>query len=285
MERQKPKKKVGKIIGSVITGIVVSLVLLCLASVIFTKYALKQPASVFGYRLVKIVTDSMSPTIESGQYILVKRAVGTEVKEGDIVVHVPEYGDFAGYTMTHRCVKAAYYDEELDRTCILTRGDKAGAPVDKPVPIENVQSVYLSTMHLAGFFDFVTSLWGIIILVAIPSLAGIVLQIVSMVRSLNKPKEEDVAKAVEEERKKQLAEEAIKEFEEQQKVLEFLRQRKGDAPAKAQPRPMTEQEKILAFMAARKAQQAAKETDDGATNREPSAKEGETEDTSAKSEE
>ncbi|MBO4534432.1 MAG: signal peptidase I [Clostridia bacterium] len=248
----------GKIIGSVVTGLVVALVLLCLGSVVFTKYALKQPASVFGYRLVKIVTDSMSPTIEVGQYILVKRAVGTEVKEGDIVVHVPEYGDFAGYTMTHRCVKEAYYDEELGRTCIQTKGDKAGATVDKPVPIENVQSVYIRTMHLSKFFDFVTSIWGIIILVAIPSLVGIILQIVAMVRSLNKPKEEPEGES-EEERKQRLAEDAIKEFQEQQKVLEFIRSRKGEEA----PKPMSVQDKIMAFIKERQAQKAAQ---DGAQN-------------------
>ena len=251
----KPKKKVGKIIGSVVTALMVALVLLCLGSVVFTKYALKQPASVFGYRLVKIITDSMSPTIETGQYILVKRVVGTEVKEGDIVVHVPEYGDFAGYTMTHRCIKEAYYDEEYGRTCILTKGDKTGATVDKPVPIENVQSVYVATMHVSRFFDFVTSIWGIIILVAIPSLAGIILQIVAMVRSLNKPKEQEAQGESEEERKKRLAEEAIKEYQEQQKVLEFIRARKGEAS----PKPMTEQEKIMAFIKERQAQKAAEE--------------------------
>lgn len=260
MQDNPSKKKIVKIIGTVITLTIVALILLCLGSFIFTKYVLHQPGSVFGLRLVKIVTDSMSPTIETGDYILVKRVVGTEVKEGDIVVHVPAYGDYAGYTMTHRCVKAAYYDETKQRTCILTKGDKAGAPVDEPVPVENVQSVYIRTVKAGGFLDFVTSLWGILILVAVPSLVGIILQIVNMVRSFNKPKEEEQEEPVlsEEERNKKLAEAAAKELAEQQKVLDFIRARKGDDAPKG---PMSEQERILAFVKARKEQQAAESKD------------------------
>ena len=189
-----PKKSVVKRISTVFFILLFTGILACIISVVTTKYIYNRPAALFGYRIVKILTDSMTPELPTNSYILVKNINGSEVKEGDIVVHIPAYGDFAGLSMTHKCIKGPYYDETLGKTCILTQGTKEGAPVDAPVPISNVQSVYLRSVGKAGgFFDFLTSIWGITVMVALPSLVVIVLQVVRMVRAVvAKPDEEKV---------------------------------------------------------------------------------------------
>lgn len=188
------------------TGIVV-----CICSVITTKYIYHQPAALFGYRIVKIITDSMTPDIPVNSYILVKNVNGADVREGDIVVHIPAYGPYAGLPMTHKCVRGPQMETEgvaAGQTCILTQGTKEGAPIDAPVPIANVQSVYVRSIARAGsFFDFLTSIWGIVVLIAVPSLVVIILQIVRMVKAVFAKPDEDAVKAeaerIEEERKKE----------------------------------------------------------------------------------
>ncbi len=225
----KPTKKASKIVGSIICLIIVATAMLCLGSVLITKYALHQPPSLFGYRIVKILTDSMSPQIQAGEYIWVRHINGQDVREGDIVVHVPEYGSFKGVTMTHKCIRAPYYDEEYNRTCIQTQGVHEGATVDPPVPIENVQSLYICTIPLRGFFNFITSLWGIVILVAIPCLVAILLQIVSLARKVNAETPQEPADLPANDSQK-VAQAAIDEFVEKQRILQFIAARRAAQP-------------------------------------------------------
>lgn len=205
----KKPRPVLKKISTVILILVFTGIVACVASVVTSKYIYHQPAALFGIRIVKILTDSMSPEIPANTYVLVKNVKGSDVKEGDIVVHVPAYGDAAGLTMTHKCIKGPYWDEGYGQTCILTQGTKEGAPVDPPVPIANVQSVYICKAGKAGgFLDFVSSIWGITVLVALPCLAAVIWQIVTMVRAVvDKPDEEKVraeVEAIERERNAQL---------------------------------------------------------------------------------
>lgn len=187
-------KKILRKVSTVFFILLFTAILACVVSIITTKYIYHKPAALFGYRIVKILTDSMTPQLPTNSYILVKNIDGADVKEGDIVVHIPAYGTYEGYTMTHMCVKGPYFDETYQKTCILTQGTKAGAPVDPPVPIANVQSVYVSSIARAGgFFDFLTSIWGIMVMVAFPSLIVIVLQVIRMVKAVvDKPDEETV---------------------------------------------------------------------------------------------
>ena len=187
-------KKILRKVSTVFFILLFTAILACVVSIITTKYIYHKPAALFGYRIVKILTDSMTPQLPTNSYILVKNIDGADVKEGDIVVHIPAYGTYEGYTMTHMCVKGPYFDETYQKTCILTQGTKAGAPVDPPVPIANVQSVFVSSIARAGgFFDFLTSIWGIMVMVAVPSLIVIVLQVIRMVKAVvDKPDEEAV---------------------------------------------------------------------------------------------
>ena len=202
-------KSIWRRISNVFFILLFTAIAACIFSVITTKYIYHQPAALFGYRIVKILTDSMSPEIPEGSYILVKNVNGADVREGDIVVHIPAYGPYAGLPMTHKCVRGPETETEgvaAGQTCILTQGTKEGAPVDEPVPIANVQSVYVCSIARAGgFFDVLTSIWGVIVLIALPSLVVIVLQVIRMVRAvLAKPDEEAVkaeAERIEQERK------------------------------------------------------------------------------------
>lgn len=231
---RKPKSKKVTVLTTVVSILLFAIVLVCVGSLLYTKYILKQPASLFGLRIVKIITDSMSPTINEGEYILVTAQPGMDAEVGDILLHIPEEGACKGLPMTHQCVKAPYYDEERAGWYILTQGVKHGAPVDPPVPVENVQAVYIATLSgMGGFLDFVTSVWGLIILIAIPCVIGILIQVFNIARAIKKAPDA-AAVAAESERIKatrnqQLADEAIAEFQERQKILAYIAARKSSS--------------------------------------------------------
>ena len=232
-----PKHPVLSKISTVITILVITAVVVCLCSILTTKYIYHQPASLFGFRIVKILTDSMDPYIKANSYIAVKRVNGNDVKVGDYVLFLPEYGDLAGkgVTITHECIQEAHYDDSLNRWVITTQGKKEGAPIDPPVPVENVQSVYIGALPASGLLDFVSSKWGIVVLVALPCLAGVILQVVSMVRAVKNPPDEEKVKEevakLEEERKAKLQKDAVEQFMAEQSVLAFIAQQKGITPS------------------------------------------------------
>jgi len=229
------------------TGIVA-----CIASVITTKYIYHQPAALFGYRIVKILTDSMSPDIPENSYILVKNIQGADVKEGDVVVHIPAYGDYAGLPMTHKCIRGPELETEgvaAGQTCILTQGTKAGAPVDPPVPIANVQSVYIKSIAKAGgFFDFLTSIWGIVVLIAVPSLIVIVMQVIRMVRAVFAKPDEEAVKAEAERIERERQGEAL---------AEMMRESGEGATAAKGTSNVGELGDVMAFIAREKAKSAS----------------------------
>ena len=261
----------GKIISTVVIILLFTFAAVCGISVLTTKYIYHRPAALFGYRIVKIVTDSMSPQIPVGSYILVKNIEGSQVKEGDIVVHIPAYGPYAGLPMTHLCIEGPH---DVDgQTCITTQGTKEGAPVDPPVPIANVQSVYVRSVAKAGgLFDFMTSKWGVIVLVAIPCLVVVLLQIGRMVRAVvAKPDEDKVkeeAERIEKERNDAQKQEVLGALQggsgksaaaEFGDVMAYIAREKAKntsvAEGDATPPADDEMSSVMAFIARQKAQE------------------------------
>ena len=249
-------RRVAKRISTVFFILLFTGIVACIVSVVTTKHIYHQPASLFGYRIVKILTDSMAPEIPANSYVLVKNIEGGKVKEGDIVVHIPAYGEYAGLPMTHKCIRGPQMETEGEaagQTCILTQGTKEGAPVDPPVPIANVQSVYIASVAKAGgFFDFLTSVWGIIVLIAVPSLIVIVLQVIRMVRAVFAKPDEEAVKAEAERIEKERTSAALNEM-----------MGAGDAPPATGKSQVGDLGDVMAFIAREKAKQnadAGKET-------------------------
>ena len=58
----------------------------------------------FGYRFLRVATDSMEPEIMTGDVILVKNTPASELKEGDNVTYVSESGELAGEMITHKLI-------------------------------------------------------------------------------------------------------------------------------------------------------------------------------------
>jgi hypothetical protein len=170
----------------------------------------------------------MEPELEKDDVILSKvlsRDDYDKIKVGDVVTYVAEYGAQKGLTITHKVVEGPVYNEELGKTVIRTMGVKPGAPVDPPVPVENVKAVMVTKVgFISGIYDFITSTAGLILVIVLPlgsMIAIMTYRLVYLIRKkpvktyTKKEVEEIRAAAVKEyikKRNKEIAEKAVKEY-------------------------------------------------------------------------
>lgn len=83
--------------------------------------------SIFGYRILRVVSGSMEPAIASGSYIIIKEVEISEIEVGDIVTFVSEEPTIYGLYNTHRIYDICK-DTYTDETLYITKGDAYDEP-------------------------------------------------------------------------------------------------------------------------------------------------------------
>lgn len=222
--------KAKSILNKISTAVVGVVFIIVMAAFVYllTQVAGGKGASLFGYKFYYILTDSMTPDLQVNDMIL-SRSLDKEgvynLKEGDVVTFVVEYGDLKGMTITHRVVGEAHYDTLYGRDVINTQGTKQGATLDPPVPVENVKAKMVKKVAFIGdIYKFITGTTGLIILIVVPFgsiLVVLVLRLIGIIR--NKPvagsgKEEQQAAA---EREAEIKRKAVEEYIKRQAVEEY----------------------------------------------------------------
>lgn len=149
-------KKILNVITTVILIILIALVVF----IFISRLSGKTP-SIFGYHIYRVQTDSMVPTLQVGDVIMVKETPAEDIEIGDIITYRVLEGDLAGQTITHRV-----YQEPVvrnDEYFYVTKGDKAGAAPDKEISYAQVEGRYVRTIPLInGLYTFFLSPAGLI---------------------------------------------------------------------------------------------------------------------------
>lgn len=141
-------KKTLKIIGNILGWIFNIICILALVLAVFTaynSYKTGEPANVFGYRPVYVLTGSMEPYMETDSVIITKE-VNTinEIKVGDVVTyHVTD--DKKKITITHRI-----YDIKEDGT-IITKGDNNNVADAYNLSIDNIEAKVVLVFNQAAW--------------------------------------------------------------------------------------------------------------------------------------
>lgn len=152
-------------IFNVIAGVVlVAFTLLILFSVYSAKLNNK-PVYVLGYTFSIVVTDSMSPEINVGDFVISKKADIKDIKVGDNVLFTCLSGALQGNNIIHRAVSIN------EDGSIVTKGVKSGATVDDMfVTADNLvgKEVWQSTAlgNVVMFFSSVTN-WIFILVISV----------------------------------------------------------------------------------------------------------------------
>ncbi len=216
---QKSKIRIwfGRILGVLLGLVLVATVALLV--MVFVNIFSGKDNQVFGYRLVYVLTDSMSPELEPHETILAKSCTAYDVEVGDYVIFVSPSGPLKGYKITHAVVAKPYINPEDGEWYILTRGIKQGAPIDDPVPVGNVLAKYVRKLPVITFVvGLLKNPWGYALLIAAPLIAMLIFQFVRMAKvsaesESEAPKEEQAPPVEDTEAiKAEIARRAVEEY-------------------------------------------------------------------------
>ena len=209
-KKVKKKKSLPVLIIDVIVVAVFLFAAGCLLTVTIQTATGKDP-SLFGYRTMVILTDSMTGTYDRGDVIIVKElsdgqreTPGEAIAAGDVITFVaPEgFGAVEGYNVTHRAVEDPYIGED-GRWYVVTRGDASASRDPVPVPVDDiVGKVVGSSAFLAGLQSFFGHWYGYAIIVVIPLLGILIWQIVWFAKESGRAKREKLARYESEEKEK-----------------------------------------------------------------------------------
>lgn len=108
--------------------------------------------SVFGYRMLRVMTDSMNPVFSSGDCIIVKETPEEELAVGDIVTFVSSDPSLQGNLNTHRIVDIAR-DYTNGEVVYYTKGDNNSWVDDYTTPYEEIVGKYIKTLPFGRKFS------------------------------------------------------------------------------------------------------------------------------------
>ena len=220
--KEAPKKTWKKVVGDVLTALVV--VFLIFAVVLVVQVKKSQKPFFFGYATYFVLSGSMEPTIMTHDVIIVKKVNDpSDLEKGDIVTFVsgPQY---KGMVVTHRLVSEGVVDG-----MITTRGDNTQTNFkdDDPTPYENVIGKYVRTSRFLTFiYSIFSSKYGFLFIVFIPLLVLLGVQVFNFRRACRMDKD---GKMPEEKSAEEVKEQAVKQKEEEIKrkaIEEYLASKK-----------------------------------------------------------
>jgi len=154
-------QKVKRIIGFII-----------LAALLFTAFYLSyirindKPPALFGYRLLRVSSESMEPALDVGELIIIKNVAPEMLEKGDVISYKAEKGYLKGSLVTHQISKEPYEKDGV--YYFTTRGIKPES-VDDPEISENqvIGEVLYKVPFVGTVYDFFTNWYGMILLAAL----------------------------------------------------------------------------------------------------------------------
>lgn len=240
---KKPKSKTKKIISWIVYGFFGALFA---AVLIFQIIGLSTKKSNYGvprfgkYQLNLVLTDSMEPEYPVGTLLIVKKVDASTLKVGDDVTfyYAPWSSTFDNPIVTHRIYTIKLTSPEKaegeGQYTITTHGintasksspDGAGDCTKQFQTFTEKQvlgKVVSKSKALGAFFNFISSIWGLLVLLVVPALYVIITSGIDIYKAVKEEeKAEEVAKKEEsssnismlsDEDKKRLKEELIQEM-------------------------------------------------------------------------
>lgn len=167
-EQQKERKfNIPTILGIIFCVILIPILI---SNLILIIKGYTNPGEIPGYGKTKpliVLTDSMEPTIKSGDLILIKVIDFDDVEEGDIISFF-ESAKERTTTVTHR-VKTIIYDDNGNKVEFITKGDANNIEDGDRVTKDMLIGVYKSRIPLLGDIAiFLKSTPGLIVAILVP---------------------------------------------------------------------------------------------------------------------
>jgi signal peptidase I len=180
MEKFKPLK----IVSIVAMILVILFAVLTMIYFFLAKGNIDKAPDIMGYKPLTILSNSMQPTFDAGDIILVN--VDVKPKEGDVITY--KHPD--GVLVTHRAVRTF---EKDGTTFFETKGDNNQQVDDVIISRENIVGVQKKIIPNLGYAaQFLTGPIGFFIFIAMPLLAVIIIEIFQRLGLINTKKKEPI---------------------------------------------------------------------------------------------
>lgn len=164
--------KIFKWTGNLFIVFILSLSALLFYSAFDGQHQPGQVPSVFGYKMMNVLSGSMKPTLSPGDMIIAKETDPETVNVEDVILYTTDEHEF----VTHRVVNIELNGGELFFT---TKGDANNAPDQTLVSADQLIGSLVLNIPMAGYAaDFLISPYGIIVLISILSLIWVVGRII-----------------------------------------------------------------------------------------------------------
>ena len=160
--------KVYSVIGIVLCVILIPILIVNCTMLVKSFIYKDEAPSLFNVTPLIVLTESMDPTICSGDLIITKKIDAGEVKAGDIISFYDPAGNGTSI-VTHR-VQEIVTNEDGTRS-FITKGDANNTEDKKPVPAEKLVGLYkFSFAGLGSVAMFMQTIPGLLICVLVPLL-------------------------------------------------------------------------------------------------------------------
>ena len=165
--QQDPKQTVLTIIGTVLCIILLPILIINITLLVKSYTNADEVPSVGGVFPMIVLTDSMSPVIESGDLIICHTAEAEEIRVNDIISFFDPMGSGTA-VVTHRVLEVVVENGEIS---FRTKGDYNNAEDQVLVPAENLVGIYRSRIPALGNVAmFMQTTPGLIVCVVCPVL-------------------------------------------------------------------------------------------------------------------
>lgn len=170
-KRREGLRKSLKSIINIIISIMFSIIIVGALSLIIQKFVLKKEVpDVFGYKVLQVMSGSMSGEFETGDTILIKEIKNeSDLKIGDVVT----YKIAKNTLVTHRIVYINKTGENLSYTL---KGDANNTEDSEKIMFSKIEGMYVKKLKLIGqMINFMQKPYGIVIVFTIPILLVILI--------------------------------------------------------------------------------------------------------------
>lgn len=155
-----------KQIFNIFFSIVFAIIILVVTSLIIQKYILKEEVpNIFGYKILQVMSGSMSGEFETGDTILIKEIKEeSDLKIGDVIT----YRIAKNTLVTHRIVNITKIGENLNYTL---KGDANNVEDSEKILFSSIEGIYVKKLILIGkIISFMQKPYGMVIIFVVPIL-------------------------------------------------------------------------------------------------------------------
>ena len=164
-EKRSVAHRVFTIIGTILCIILIPILIINVTLIAKSFINKDEVPSVGGVLPLIVLTDSMYPTIESGDLIICNTAKAEDIQVGDVISFFDPAGNGTSI-VTHRVVEILTADGKVS---FRTRGDNNNTDDKDPVSADKLVGIYKSRIAGAGNVAmFMQSTTGLIVCVLLP---------------------------------------------------------------------------------------------------------------------